>query len=149
MTEAELLRAMMTVGRGDLQATVARIDQILDRPDPYPPIASAAAAFRTVLLTRMGDLPAADLSLVDTLNRVAPQRVLQALVPASGEPGFLDQLRRHVDGPNPHPFAALALEKLTDYLAAAGGSGGRGPGRTGTLHRRVAWTPWSTALGSG
>ena len=85
---------MLSIGRGDLQATVARIDQILDRPDPYPPIASAAAAFRTVLLARMGDLPAADASLVDTLNRVAPQRVLQAFVPAGREPGFLDQLRR-------------------------------------------------------
>ena len=123
-TEAELLRAMLSLGRGDLQATVARIDQILDRPDPYPPIASAAAAFRTVLLARMGDLSAADVSLVDTLNRVAPQRVLQAFVPASGEPGFLDQLRRHVDGPNPHPFAALALGKLTEYLAGSSESRG-------------------------
>ncbi|HET6985657.1 MAG TPA: helix-turn-helix transcriptional regulator, partial [Kribbella sp.] len=118
-TEAELLRAMLSIGEGDPEATVARIDQVLDRADPYPPIASAAAAFRTVLLIRMGDVPGADVSLVDTLNRVAPQRVLQSFVPAGGEPEFLDQLRRHVAGPNPHPFAALALEKLSGYLAGS------------------------------
>ncbi len=123
---AELLRAILSIGEGDPQATVAKIDQVLDRPDPYPypPIASAAAAFRTVLLVRIGDVPAADVSLVDTLNRVAPQRILHAFVPAGGEPVFLDQLRRHLEGPNPHPFAALALEKLSGYLTAGDDSGG-------------------------
>jgi ATP/maltotriose-dependent transcriptional regulator MalT len=123
-TEAELIRAMLSIGRGDLHATVALIDQVLDRPDPYPPIAAAAASFRTVLLVRIGDMPAAEASLVDTLNRVTPHLSLHALIPAGGEPVFLDQLRRHLAGPNPHPFAAVALEKLSGYLAASSESRG-------------------------
>ncbi|MEI8407741.1 MULTISPECIES: LuxR C-terminal-related transcriptional regulator [unclassified Kribbella] len=123
-TEAELARAMLSMRRGDLPATVAMIDQLLNRPDLYPPIASTAASVRTILLARMGDLPAADASLVDTLNRVAPQRILHALIPAGGEPAFLDQLRRHLASPNPHPFAAFALDKLSGYPDASSASGG-------------------------
>ncbi|TCO26134.1 ATP/maltotriose-dependent transcriptional regulator MalT [Kribbella steppae] len=123
-TEAELARAMLSIGGRDLQATAAMIDQLLDRPDLYPPIASTAASFRTVLLARLGDVPGADTSLVDTLNRVAPQRILHALIPAGGEPAFLDQLRRHLASPNPHPFAAVALDKLSGYRSASSESGG-------------------------
>ncbi len=123
-TEAELVRAMLSIGRGDLQATVAMIDQLLNRPDLYPPIASSAASFRTVLLARLGDVPAADASLVDTLNRVAPQRILHTLVAAGGEPPFLEQLRGNLAGPNPHPFAAIALEKLSGFRNASVESGG-------------------------
>ena len=123
-TEADLARAMLSVDRGDLPATVAMLDQLLSRSDLYPPIASSAASFRTVLLARLGDVPAADASLVDTLNRVAPQRVLHALIPAGGEPPFLDHLRRHLASPNPHPFAAIALEKLSGYRDAPSESGG-------------------------
>ena len=123
-TDAELVRAMLSVGQGDLQATVSLLDQALDRADLHPPTASAAASFRTVLLAHLGDEPAAEASLVDTLNRVSPHRILHALIPAGGEPAFLDQLRRHLAGPNPHPFAVLALEKLSGYQAACGEPGG-------------------------
>jgi len=115
-SEADLARAMLSIGKGDLRATAEMIDQLLGRPDLYPPIASTAASFRTVLLARMGDVPAADASLIDTLNRAAPQRLLHALVPAGGEPMFLEQLRRHLAGPGPHPFAGVTLEKLSGYL---------------------------------
>ncbi len=116
--EAELVRAMISLGQENVQATVAAIDQKLDRPDLYPPVAAAAASFRTVLLVRMGDESAAEASLVDTLNRTNQQRNLHALVTAGEEPVFLDQLRNHLAGPNPHPFAAAGLERLTGYLTA-------------------------------
>jgi LuxR family maltose regulon positive regulatory protein len=123
-SEAELLRAMLSIGQGDLPATVSMIDAVLAGPDIYPPVASAAAAFRTVLLVRAADPVAAEASLVDTLIRVAPQRILHALIPAGGEPAFLDQLREYVVSPNSHPFAAIALEKLSAYQSRSAGSGG-------------------------
>jgi LuxR family transcriptional regulator, maltose regulon positive regulatory protein len=54
---------------------------------------------------------------------VTPQRNLHALVPAAAEPVFLDQLRRHLAGPNPQPYAAAALEQLSGYLAASEAAG--------------------------
>jgi DNA-binding CsgD family transcriptional regulator len=112
--EAELIRAMMSIVQGDTRTTLASIDEVLDRPGLYPPLAAAAASFRTVLLARTGDGPAADAALVDTLNRVTPQHLLHAVVSVGQESSFLDRLRRHATGPNPHPFAAVALEKLAD-----------------------------------
>ncbi|GAB2604046.1 LuxR C-terminal-related transcriptional regulator [Kribbella endophytica] len=126
-TEAELVRAMISLGEESLQATVAAIDQKLERPDLYPPIAAAAASFRTVLLVRMGEESAAEASLIDTLNRTTQQRNLHALVTAGGEPVFLDQLRNHLAGPNPHPFAAVGLERLSGYLTAPREGGGLTP----------------------
>ncbi|TDW79576.1 MULTISPECIES: LuxR C-terminal-related transcriptional regulator [Kribbella] len=117
-TEAELIRALLSLGQGDPRATVRLIDRVLEGLNPHPPVAAAAASFRTVLLGRLGDRPAAEASLVDTLNRVTPQRNLHALVPAGAEPVFLDLLRSHLAGPNPQPFAAAALEQLSAYLAA-------------------------------
>ncbi|WP_344195992.1 LuxR C-terminal-related transcriptional regulator [Kribbella karoonensis] len=118
--EAELLQAMLSIGEGDLRATVRMIDEVLAHPGIYPPVASAAASFRTVLLTRAADPAAAEASLVDTLNRVAPQRIVHALIPAGGEPVFLDQLRAYARSPNPHPFAAIALERLDGYRSKGG-----------------------------
>ncbi|MEV6284017.1 LuxR C-terminal-related transcriptional regulator [Kribbella sp. NPDC051770] len=122
--EAEVIRAMVSIVHGDVQATLALIDHVLDQPDLYPPLAAAAASFRTVLLARTGDEPAADAALVDTLNRVTPQHLLHAVVSISHEPTFLDRLRRHVTGPNPHPFAAVALEKLAGDPAGWADVGG-------------------------
>ncbi|WP_432875601.1 LuxR C-terminal-related transcriptional regulator [Kribbella sp. CA-245084] len=130
-TEAELIRAMTSMVQEDVPTALKLIDAGLERPDIYPPLASAAASFRTVLLDRSGDDPAAEAALVDTLNRVTPQRMLHALTSAGDEPVFLDRLRRHVTGPNPHPFAAAALEKLSDYQAGWSQAGGMTPlGRT-------------------
>ncbi|HZX04436.1 helix-turn-helix transcriptional regulator [Kribbella sp.] len=123
-SEAELLRAMLSVRQGDLRATVSMIDSVLVRPGIYPPVASAAVSFRTVLLVRAGDPVAAEASLVDTLNRVAPQRIVHALIPAAGEPVFLDLLREYVVTPNSHPFAAIALERLSGYQSGSTGAGG-------------------------
>ncbi|WP_371402857.1 LuxR C-terminal-related transcriptional regulator [Kribbella sp. NBC_00662] len=130
-TEAELIRAMTSMLQEDVPTALKLIDAGLERPDIYPPLASAAASFRAVLLDRTGDDPAAEAALVDTLNRVTPQRMLHVLTPAGDEPAFLDRLRRHVTGPNPHPFAAAALEKLSDYQAGWSQAGGMTPlGRT-------------------
>jgi ATP/maltotriose-dependent transcriptional regulator MalT len=122
--EAELTRAMTSIVQGDIHTIVKLIDAVLDQPGLYPPLAGAAASFRTVLLGRIGDETAAEAALVDTLNRVMPQRMLHALVPAGHEPAFMDRLRKHVTGPNPHPFAAVALEKLAGSQAAWQESGG-------------------------
>jgi DNA-binding CsgD family transcriptional regulator len=117
-SEVELLQAMLTIGDGDPRTTAATIEEALGSGPAYPPLASAAGAFRTVLLARIGSETAADASLVDTLNRAAPQRLLHSLVPAGYEQTFLDLLRRHLAGPSPHPFAAVALETLSGHLAA-------------------------------
>ncbi|MEU4292646.1 LuxR C-terminal-related transcriptional regulator [Kribbella sp. NPDC026596] len=122
--EAELVRALATIVQGDIPMTLKLIDDVVDRPGLYPPLASMAASFRAVLLGRAGDEPAAEAALVDTLNRVTPQRMLHALTPAGDEPAFLDQLRKHVTGPNPHPFAAVALEKLSSYQPGWSQAGG-------------------------
>lgn len=127
IAEAELVRAMTSMVEEDVQTALKLIDAGLDRPDVYPPLASAAASFRTVLLGRTGDEPAAEAALVDTLNRVTPQRMLHVLTTAGGEPAFLDRLRKHVAGPNPHPFAAAALEKLSSYRAGWTEAGGVTP----------------------
>ncbi|GAA1520994.1 LuxR C-terminal-related transcriptional regulator [Kribbella lupini] len=124
---AELVRTMISIGEKDLESTVTSIDRILDQPELYPPIAAAAASFRTVLLVRLGDEPAAEASLVDALNRATPQGTLHALVPAGGESVFVDQLRIHLAGPNPHPFAAVGLEKLSGYLSGSVPTGGMTP----------------------
>ncbi|TDW21885.1 ATP/maltotriose-dependent transcriptional regulator MalT [Kribbella kalugense] len=124
-TEAELVRAMTSME--DAQAALKLIEAGLDRPDIYPPLASAAASFRTVLLVRAGDELAAEAALVDTLNRITPQRMLHVLATAGGEPAFLDRLRKHLTGPNPHPFAAAALEKLSSYQPAWSEAGGMTP----------------------
>lgn len=122
--EARLIRAMLTIGESGPKETAARIDDVLSRGDVHPPLACAVASFRTVLLLRTGDESAAESSLVDTLNRVTPQRCLHALVPAGRETEFLDQLRRNLAGPNPHPFTAAVLEKLSGYNFSWSGSGG-------------------------
>jgi LuxR family transcriptional regulator, maltose regulon positive regulatory protein len=122
--EAELVRALTSIVRGDVSSTLKLIDGVLDRPDLYPPLAVGAASFRTVLLERTGDEPAAEAALVDTLNRVTPQHLLHALVPVGREPTFLDRLRKHLAGPNPHPFAAVALEKLAADQARWHDAGG-------------------------
>ncbi|WUJ70407.1 LuxR C-terminal-related transcriptional regulator [Kribbella soli] len=130
-TEAELIRAMTSMVQEDVQTALKLIEAGLEHADIYPPLASAAASFRTVLLDRTGDDPAAEAALVDTLNRVTPQRMLHVLTSAGDEPAFLDRLRRHVTGPNPHPFAAAALEKLSDYQSGWSQAGGMTPlGRT-------------------
>lgn len=126
-TEAELIRAMTSLVQEDAPTALKLLDAGLEHPDIYPPLASAAASFRTVLLDRTGDEPAAEAALVDTLNRVTPQRMLHVLTSAGDEPAFLDRLRRHVTGPNPHPFAAAALEKLSDYQAGWSQAGGMTP----------------------
>jgi len=126
-TEAELIRAMTSLVQEDAPTALKLLDAGLEHPDIYPPLASAAASFRTVLLDRTGDDPAAEAALVDTLNRVTPQRMLHVLTSAGDEPAFLDRLRRHVTGPNPHPFAAAALEKLSDYQAGWSQAGGMTP----------------------
>lgn len=123
-SEAELVRAITSIVRGDVQTTLKLMDEALNRPDVYPPLASAAASFRTVLLARMGDEAAAEAALVDTLNRATPQRMLYALTPVGREPDFLDRLHRHLAGPNPHPFAAATLEQLSSYRAAWSEVGG-------------------------
>lgn len=123
-SEAELIRAIASIVRGDPQTTLKLLEEALSRPNIYPPLASAAASFRTILLVRTGDEAAAEAALVDTLNRATPQRMLLALTPAGVEPEFLERLHRHLAGPNPHPFAAVALEQLTAYRAAWSESGG-------------------------
>ena len=125
--EAELVRAMTGVVHGDAGAALKLIEAGLDHPDAYPPLASAAASFRTILLGRTGDDSAAEAALVDMLNRVTPQRMLAVLTTAGGEPAFLDLLRRHVAGPNPHPFAGVVLEKLSGYQAGWIEAGGTTP----------------------
>jgi ATP/maltotriose-dependent transcriptional regulator MalT len=122
--EAQLIRAMMSIVQGDVRTTLASMDEVLDSPGLYPPLAAAAASFRTVLLARSGDEPSADAALVDTLNRVTPQHLLHAVVSVGQEPSFVDRLRRHVTGPNPHPFAAIALEKLAGEPAGWHEAGG-------------------------
>ncbi|WP_350275013.1 LuxR C-terminal-related transcriptional regulator [Kribbella sp. HUAS MG21] len=122
-SEATLIRAMLTICGGDPQETAAMIDEAL-KTDTHPPLASAAAGFRTALLAGAAGQPAVEASLMDTLHRVAPQRMLHVLIPAAHEPAFLDELRRHVGGPNPHPFASFALEKLSRHESSAAGPGG-------------------------
>ncbi|GAB2614401.1 LuxR C-terminal-related transcriptional regulator [Kribbella endophytica] len=134
---AELVRTMLSIGEKDLESTVRSIDRILDQPQLHPPIAAAAASFRTVLLVQLGDEPAAEASLVDALNRATPQLNLHALVPAGGESVFMDRLRSHLAGPNPHPFAAVGLEKLSGYLSASIRAGGMTP-LAGTSRNPVA-----------
>jgi ATP/maltotriose-dependent transcriptional regulator MalT len=124
LPEAKVLRAVLTIDGGDPRSTAAMIDDALSAADPHPPLACAAAAFRTVLLIRSADRPAVEASVVDTLHRVAPQRLLHALIPVGHEPDFLDELRRHVAGASPHPFAPIALEKLSADAAAWRGPGG-------------------------
>ncbi|MFF0267610.1 LuxR C-terminal-related transcriptional regulator [Kribbella sp. NPDC004536] len=137
--EADLVRAMTAVLQGDAGAALKLIEAGLEHPDAYPPLASAAASFRTILLGRAGDDSAAEAALVDMLNRVTPQRMLAVLTTAAGEPGFLDQLRRHVAGPSPHPFAAVVLEKLSGYQAGWLQAGGMTPlSRTRSARRPPA-----------
>ncbi|WP_327640405.1 LuxR C-terminal-related transcriptional regulator [Kribbella sp. NBC_00482] len=126
-TEAGLVRAMTSLIHEDVQTVLKQIDAGLDHADLYPPLASTAASFRTVLLSRIGDEPAAEAALVDTLNRATPQHMLHSLTSAADETTFLDLLRRNVTGPNPHPFAADALEKLSGHQAGWSKAGGRSP----------------------
>ncbi|MEU4196392.1 LuxR C-terminal-related transcriptional regulator [Kribbella sp. NPDC026611] len=121
-SEVELVQAILTIGEDDPRSVAATIEEVLGSTAAYLPLASAAGAFRTVLLARTSNHTAADASLVDTLNRAAPQRLLHSLVQAGYEPAFLDVLRRHLAGPSPHPFAAITLEKLSGHLAAWSGS---------------------------
>jgi ATP/maltotriose-dependent transcriptional regulator MalT len=123
--EADLVRAVNSiVQEGDVRATLEAIDKALARPGIDPVLAAEAAAYRTVLLLRAGDEPGAEAALADTLNRVAPQRMLHALTPASREPAFLDLVRRYVAGPNAHPFATVVLDKLSGYKAGWSEAGG-------------------------
>ncbi|NIK61547.1 LuxR C-terminal-related transcriptional regulator [Kribbella shirazensis] len=135
-SDARLIRAMLTVCGGDPQETATMIDEVLQTDGAHPPLASAAAAFRTVLLAGAAGQSAVDASLMDTLHRVAPQRMLHVLIPVAHEPAFLDELRRHVGGPNPHPFASFALEKLSGHEPTRGESNG-----TALLARQHAKPP--------
>ncbi|TCM44997.1 LuxR C-terminal-related transcriptional regulator [Kribbella sp. VKM Ac-2568] len=122
--EADLIRAITSITDGDSQATLDAMDAALARPGVHPVLAASAASVRTVLLLRLGDEEAAETALVDMLNQTAPQRTLHALAPAGMEPAFVGLLRRHVEGPNVHPFAAVVLDKLTGYGAEWSKAGG-------------------------
>ncbi|GAA1552688.1 LuxR family transcriptional regulator [Kribbella sancticallisti] len=124
-SEAELIRALSTILQGDNEATIEAIDAALARPTVHPVLAASAVAVRAVLLLRSGDETAAEVAMVDALNRVAPQRTFLALTAAGREPAFLDLLRRHAQALKAHPFASTALTKLSDYRpgwSEAGGS---------------------------
>jgi LuxR family maltose regulon positive regulatory protein len=122
--EAGLLRAMGSIVRGDLQATLEAVEEALTLPGLHPVPATTAASFRTVLLVRKGDDSAAEAALLDTLNRAAPQRILYALIPNGRDPAFLGLLRRHVEGSNPHPFASVVFQRLSGYKARWSDAGG-------------------------
>jgi ATP/maltotriose-dependent transcriptional regulator MalT len=122
--EATVLRAMSSITRGDVQATLAALDAALTQPGLHPVLATTAASFRTVLLLRAGDRPAAEAALLDTVNSAAPQRLLYALIPNGCEPAFLQLLRAHVDGPDPQPFAKIVLHRLSNYQARWSEAGG-------------------------
>ncbi|MET9272010.1 LuxR C-terminal-related transcriptional regulator [Kribbella sp. NPDC003557] len=123
--DAELVRAVLSIQDADARTAVTRIDEALSDREVHPPLACAAASFRTVLLVRAGDESAAEASLLDTLNRVTPQRSLHSLVPVGRETVFLDQVRKNVAGPNPHPFASVVLEGLSGYQYSWSDAGGK------------------------
>ncbi|TCC16658.1 LuxR C-terminal-related transcriptional regulator [Kribbella speibonae] len=126
-TEAGLVRAMTSMISEGAETALKQLDAGLDQAGLYPPLASAAASFRTVLLSRTGDETAAEAALLDTLNRVTPQHMLHALASVADDPALLDLLRRNATGPNPHPYAAAALEKLSGHRSGWSKAGGMSP----------------------
>lgn len=115
--EAALVRAVGSIGEGTVRTTLDAVDAALSLPDVHPALAASVKAFRTILLLRMGDGAVAEEALADLLNEVAPQHLLHPLAMASLEPAFMDLLRTYAGRPAAHPFAEIALDKLTRYDA--------------------------------
>jgi ATP/maltotriose-dependent transcriptional regulator MalT len=122
-SDGDLVRAIGSIVDNDAQTALKAIDAALAKP-VHPVLAASATSVRTVLLLRIDDQRAAEEALIDTLNRVAPQRVLYAVTAAGRERNFMDLLRRNATGPSAHPFAAVVLDKLSDYHAGWSTAGG-------------------------
>jgi LuxR family transcriptional regulator, maltose regulon positive regulatory protein len=79
-------------------------------------VAVIAAAYRTRVYLRKGDLAAAEVMVRETLTRVAPQRGLCPLVRHAASDRALQRLLEHVaTGPTAHPFATEVLAALRRY----------------------------------
>lgn len=121
--DGDLVRAISSIVDSDAQSALRAIDAALAK-QVHPVLAASATSVRTVLLLRIDDQRAAEEALIDTLNRVAPQRVLYAVSAAGRERNFMDLLRRNATGPSAHPFASVVLDKLSDYHAGWSTAGG-------------------------
>jgi ATP/maltotriose-dependent transcriptional regulator MalT len=123
-SDGDLVRAIASIVDREPQTALKAIEQALATP-VHPVLAASASSVRTVLLLRIDDHRAAEAALIETLNRVAPQRLLYAITAASQDRKFIDLLRRNATGPSAHPYASVVLEKLSGYHAgwrAAGGT---------------------------
>jgi LuxR family maltose regulon positive regulatory protein len=118
MGNGTLFAGWLAAERGDDSRASAIFEAILRRIDgSVSPVATAAAAVcRTRLLIRRGEMAAARRSLYDVLTMAASQRLLYPLLAGlSAGPAYLDLLREHRDGADPHPFAAEAYAAITRY----------------------------------
>jgi LuxR family maltose regulon positive regulatory protein len=135
--DGDLVRAIASIVDNDAQTALKAIDAALAKR-VHPVLAASATSMRTGLLLRIDDQRAAEEALIDTLNRVAPQRVLYAITVAGRERTFMDLLRRNATRPTTHPYASVALDKLSGYHAGCSTAGlatlldraTQGPGET-------------------
>jgi LuxR family maltose regulon positive regulatory protein len=147
-TDDALVQWVLADFDSDTARAVALLDDALRHPPsgPHSLVASIAAAYRTRMHLRDGELTAADAMLRDALTRVAPQHSLYPLVRlGAGDPAMQELLEHVAKGPTPHPFAGLALAALHRYqygfddpvLAATAAA--RLPGqRSGSANERKA-----------
>jgi ATP/maltotriose-dependent transcriptional regulator MalT len=141
--DANLARAISSITRSDLTTAIKTIDEALERNAVHPGLLATAQAIRIVLLLRKGDQATAEASLEDLLTQLAPQRLVQPLVPAGRDQGFLDLLRGYGARPNAHPFAEVVLDRLSSYQAQWIEAGGTtllsriGPGANVAPPRRL------------
>ncbi|MFF0344684.1 LuxR C-terminal-related transcriptional regulator [Kribbella sp. NPDC004875] len=117
VAEAALLRAVGSWVVDNPRATLDAVDTALADPSLYPTLAASAKAFRVILLVRLGDTAGAEQALSVLLTDIAPQHLLQPLAMAGLEPTFMDLLRRCAESPRAHPFASVALDKLSRHRA--------------------------------
>ncbi len=115
--DASLARAINSITQSDHATAIKTIDEALERDATHPGLVASARSIRTVLLLRKGDVAAAEASLEDILTQLAPQRLVQPLVPAGREPVFMDLLRGYGARPNAHPFAEVVFDRLSSYQA--------------------------------
>jgi LuxR family maltose regulon positive regulatory protein len=110
---------------GDAAEAARRLETLLEVPPGFAQTvpAAVAAAYKLRMLLRDGNSTAVPGALRDVLNRVAPQRMVGALVFTGEDRALEEALRQESAAESPHPFvdeALAAVRRHASYLAEVG-----------------------------
>jgi ATP/maltotriose-dependent transcriptional regulator MalT len=131
---------------GNAAEGARRLDDLLQAPPGFAQTVPAAVAsvYKVRMLLRDGNPVSVPPALRDALNRIAPQRLLGALVFPGYDPALEAALRQECAAESPHPFAGEALAAVSrhaSHLAEVGMPVPQRPGGAAAKDRVDAQSP--------